>query len=403
MPNLSDKELDNLFKTAAEQSEGDAALPEWSDMTKRLDEAKRADTLIAVRSAVTGSVLLLVVTTMIWMGVSTDNENNVINNITTDPTGSTGNSVYSQQAKEATNNPLQAASSSIQSTVAASSLNASKPVHHVVSPGSKDIQGSSSLVVGDQPASESSAWEATRSDESHPEVHIDQHELNDSVLVEAVENESLKETTEHGSEKKPKEVRANQRSLSIKLTISPDYSTVESSKPGQLGINYGILFEYPLGKHISIAGGLIRAKKIYSAVDVEYNGYPSDRVTGDCRMWDIPLIVYYNFSPGKTWSVYSGIGISSYLMSQENYVYYVDGSYGNTYTYYQSVEGKNNEWFSILNLSIGFEKKLNDRFAFQLEPFYKAPLASVGEGDVSLASFGAFLNLKYSFLKETSK
>jgi hypothetical protein len=114
-------------------------------------------------------------------------------------------------------------------------------------------------------------------------------------------------------------------------------------------------------------------------------------------MWDVPVMLYYTFSPERTWSVYAGLGASSYLMSKENYIYYVEGGYGNVYTYEQTIRGKNNEWFSMLNLSIGLNKQLNTRWAIQLEPFYKAPLAGVGEGDVSLASFGAFFNLKYNF------
>ena len=41
------------------------------------------------------------------------------------------------------------------------------------------------------------------------------------------------------------------------------------------------------------------------------------------------------------------------------------------------------------------QKRLSNQFSLELEPFLKAPLAGVGEGEVSLASFGAFFNLKF--------
>lgn len=52
----------------------------------------------------------------------------------------------------------------------------------------------------------------------------------------------------------------------------------------------------------------------------------------------------------------------------------------------------------MLNISMIVQKKLNNRFALELEPFLKAPLAGIGEGEVSLVSLGAFLNLHFDIL-----
>src|SRR5690606_37945341 len=75
------------------------------------------------------------------------------------------------------------------------------------------------------------------------------------------------------------------RGFAVKLAVSPDYSTVKSIQPDKLGVNYGLLVEYNLTKNISVATGLMRANKFYSAHDGEYYGQASDRVDGDCRMW----------------------------------------------------------------------------------------------------------------------
>jgi len=55
----------------------------------------------------------------------------------------------------------------------------------------------------------------------------------------------------------------------------------------------------------------------------------------------------------------------------------------------------NKEWFKVMNVSLILQKKLNNRFYFEFEPFLKAPLAGVGEGEVSLVSLGAFFNLRF--------
>ena len=111
-------------------------------------------------------------------------------------------------------------------------------------------------------------------------------------------------------------------------------------------------------------------------------------------MWDIPINVYYNFPSRKQFSFYASAGLSSYLMNEENYVFYVESSYG-TYDYPMQVKGENNEWFKTLNVSAGMQYRMNRIFSLQFEPTLKAPLAGVGEGEVSLVSLGAFLNLRY--------
>jgi hypothetical protein len=88
------------------------------------------------------------------------------------------------------------------------------------------------------------------------------------------------------------------------------------------------------------------------------------------------------------------MGFSSYIMLSEDYVYHVDNPYGSD-VYYQSVSRENNEWFKILNASVVLQKRLNDKFSLELEPYLKAPLAGVGEGEVSLVSLGAFFNVRY--------
>ena len=135
-------------------------------------------------------------------------------------------------------------------------------------------------------------------------------------------------------------------------------------------------------------------KKYSSDQEVTYGKYTADRMVGACEILDIPLNVYYRFRPHLKTSFYAGIGFSSYIMLQEDYTYTVDYSSGSRdYSYY--IEGKNNEWFKMLNLSVGMQYQIAPRFYLQAEPFLKAPLAGVGEWDVQLSSMGIFLGVKY--------
>jgi hypothetical protein len=219
----------------------------------------------------------------------------------------------------------------------------------------------------------------------------------DSLKIKEIRKEE--DVTDQAAEKLASEQQEEKPAFSrfaIKLAIGPDYTMVESATPNSVGTNYGLLFEYRLNKYWSVATGGIWSKKIYSAYDVEYNGYNADWVDGDCRMWDIPINVYYNFSSSKSFSFYASIGLSSYLMNEENYVYYVETPYG-TYDYPGQVKGENNEWFKTFNISAGMQFRMSQQFSLQFEPTLKAPLAGVGEGEVSLVSLGAFFNLRYEF------
>lgn len=449
MQNQSDQELDDLFKRAAEQSEGDSAMPDWTDMNNRLDQAERTGFFWQNKTVITGSILGFAVVVLVWWGLET--------RFAKDEVQATAKQVQDSKGIDKKDSEEDA---SLQSIDSRSSKDEASDTHFGISGKDNDrsISGSGkvelvsesnsfsksekiSVLSGNSKRTEdvkiSTELKGERNNEAKisreeekslsvvgiseegREIKIEEQQLiempnmvainsnqaglilTDSVTLEedlvSKPEEHVTDDNKEGKDKDDESAKAY-RGFAVKLAVSPDYSTVKSVQPNKLGVNYGLLVEYHLTKNISVATGLIRANKFYSARDVEYYGQASDRVDGDCRMWDVPVMLYYHFSPSQTWSLYAGLGASSYLMSKENYIYYVEGGYGNVYTYEQAIRGKNNEWFSMLNLSVGLNKQLNTRWAIQLEPFYKAPLAGVGEGDVSLASFGAFFNLKYNFL-----
>jgi hypothetical protein len=220
------------------------------------------------------------------------------------------------------------------------------------------------------------------------------------VKQEVISNDSLLVKVE----KKPdeKSSRNTGKALQLKMAISPDFSSIGMTKSEGVGVNYGILLGYSWNSRWSVYTGAIYSRKIYTTTDIEdpyttsggYD-YPVNELAGDCRVIDIPVNVYYTFFPERSISLKAGLGFSSYIMLNEDYTYHVDNPYGND-TYYQNVERENNEWFSMLNISVAVQKQINDRFAFEFEPFLKAPLAGVGEGEVSLVSLGAFLNLRFT-------
>ena len=235
-------------------------------------------------------------------------------------------------------------------------------------------------------------------------VHQTAGEHNIKTVIDSVDEITIQEEKINKREEKTDQKDSVARKsilarFAIKATVAPDFSSDRFKTTDKMGLNYGLIVEYFLIEKFSVSTGALWSRKFYSAEDVEYSGYHADRAYGDCRMWDIPLNLNYYFTPSKSYSFFASAGLSSYLMNEENYDFEVDTNQG-TNTYPKKYVNENKEWFKTLNVSVGLQKQINTRLVIQVEPFMKVPLAGVGEGNISLASFGSFFSLRYHFLSK---
>ena len=200
------------------------------------------------------------------------------------------------------------------------------------------------------------------------------------------------------------EKQAVSHSWFVKLPVSPDFSSINYTTPGKPGINIGLLGEYSVSRHFSVSTGAIYSKKLYDSKnpDKSYSSggwtAKAKSLNGDCRVLDIPINVTYYFFPESKTNLFVTLGSSSYIMLKEKYVYTVWANQRD-YQYEENFSHKNNEWFSMLNISIGVQRRIGEHFFVQAEPFLKAPMSGVGEGKVNLVSTGVFFSLKYKLGK----
>jgi len=187
----------------------------------------------------------------------------------------------------------------------------------------------------------------------------------------------------------------------VKMAISPDYSSIDYGSAGKTGINFGPMVEYGISPRFSISTGAIWSKKLYDQENPEKTygqggGYPvkASMLNGDCRIIDIPLNVTYYMLPGRKTNLFVTVGSSSYIMLDEEYIYTVSRN-SRDYEYVETYSNENNEWFSMLNLSVGVQHQVAKRWFVQGEPFLKAPMKGVGAGKVNLVSAGVFVSVKY--------
>lgn len=163
----------------------------------------------------------------------------------------------------------------------------------------------------------------------------------------------------------------------------------------------GFLAGYHLTKKLSVQTGFFAGSKKYVAGKNDYKAKEGSywstvditRVDANCRVFEIPLALRYDFNPSGKWNTFAGAGLSSYIMDKEDYEYEYT-RFGYPYQAKANYTG-NQHFFSVVRISGGVERKLSDQFSFGINPGLAIPLAGVGDGQVKLFSTEVLLSLKY--------
>ena len=117
------------------------------------------------------------------------------------------------------------------------------------------------------------------------------------------------------------------------------------------------------------------------------------KIDAACTVYEIPVSIRYNVLQKKSLNIYTGLGLSSYIMKKEDYdIYFIKNN--TEYSWAYNYTG-NQAFLSTFILTVGTEKKLTDKIYLQLEPFVSIPLKGVGEGSVKLFSAALQLGIKY--------
>jgi len=177
------------------------------------------------------------------------------------------------------------------------------------------------------------------------------------------------------------------------LIVAPDLSTVKMQSVKGVGTTFGVLLGYQFNRRWAVeTGAYLDHKKYYT--DGEYfkqkNTNPSYKllnVDGYCNMWEIPINVRYNLSSGPTTKWFAAAGVSTYLMTRENYISKIQTG---TWTYDSpwDIKKPSQYWFSVVNLSVGFEQKIGRIGNLRLEPYLRIPLKGMGTGSLPIMSAG---------------
>ena len=181
-----------------------------------------------------------------------------------------------------------------------------------------------------------------------------------------------------------------------------DATTVKFRYAEKASLTGGMIIGYHFNRHWSIHTGALYTRKNYKMAGNDFKApagswvanYKLETVDGFCTMWEIPLLARYTFdTKTKTRAFVSG-GLSSYLMTRENYnyFYYYNGLPIRRNANYP--DGKTHP-FSILKLSAGWIREVNKSASLVVEPFANLPLNGLGFGSAKLSSFGIYFSYQF--------
>lgn len=231
-------------------------------------------------------------------------------------------------------------------------------------------------------------------------VKTEQTKEQETIAVAQKKNDA-DEITEQPADKisaprKQKNKKGN--GLFFSVSAGPEIGKVGSGS-GTVKPAFGIGIGYAFNKRLSIQTGFYSVRKIYTAAGDDYNApdwwqqyYPNlEEVNADCKVYEIPLVASYNFTTGKKSYFFGSFGLSSYLMKKESYVYHYKTNAGQYRVGNRVFNNDNKHFFSIVNLGLGYERKLTSAFSFTVSPYVKLPLSGVGFGKVKLNSGGIMI------------
>lgn len=192
--------------------------------------------------------------------------------------------------------------------------------------------------------------------------------------------------------------------FSIGLVLGPDMSTAgDFSNFYNPGSKIGFTLNYNFNKDWGVSIGAIRSKVNYKAGSGEYdapsaywyNGIEADQTKAQCVLIDIPINLSYRFLQRDDSRLYTGVGLSTYIMLNEDYRF----SYKNEQPGFPqrwNEQTGTTHFMSNANISLGYEYDISNAVSLRAEPFLRMPIREVGWGNVDLYSVGTLFSMNYN-------
>ncbi|MEP6700632.1 MAG: hypothetical protein ABJA85_04930, partial [Bacteroidota bacterium] len=233
--------------------------------------------------------------------------------------------------------------------------------------------------------------------------NVDQSVTNNvtTQINDAAKKEKIT-ALQNPAEKPVKIKKTKKSSFSLNFSAGPDVSNTGLSKPGKMNLLAGLGLGYTYKEKFTIRTGFYAGNKVYTASPGDYHPpsrfyyyYPNlEKIDANCRVYEIPISLSYNFGHTRKQNWFVSSGVSSYLMKRETYNYFYKAAPTEpTITRKRTLLGVNKHYFSVLTLSAGYQKNISKSVSLTVEPYFKLPVGGIGYGKVKLNSSGVMFTI----------
>jgi outer membrane protein with beta-barrel domain len=202
--------------------------------------------------------------------------------------------------------------------------------------------------------------------------------------------------------KRPAPFAQSSKGFYVGFLAGPDISAVKFQSVNQVGFSLGAIVGYRFNKNLALETGILWDKKYYYSKGEYFNkdqaGIPYNilSLNGSCNMFEIPVNLRYDFATETNHGFFVKAGLSTYLMKKESYSYITE-RYGNRHEGDTTYNNASQNYFSVLQLSAGYELAVSGKTKISIEPYVKIPLMGIGVGGMPISSAGLYLGITHSF------
>jgi hypothetical protein len=235
---------------------------------------------------------------------------------------------------------------------------------------------------------------------SNPVANSSKPEGNEQLKIVDIKSQTLPIVENKGKKEKSKIKKGGH--FFFTLSTGPDASFAGGEKFGTTKFITGGGIGYSFSNRLTLRTGFYTGRKVYTASSDAYHPpaefytyYPYlEKVDADCKVYEIPISLSYNFGHSTKQNWFAGVGLSSLVMKKEVYNYaYKYSAAGTLYHRKWTVNNENNHFLSTLTLSGGYQRNISKHISIMAEPYLKLPLTGVGYGKVKLNSGGVLFSI----------
>ncbi|OAV44546.1 outer membrane beta-barrel protein [Lewinella sp. 4G2] len=171
---------------------------------------------------------------------------------------------------------------------------------------------------------------------------------------------------------------------------------------------FGASLEYHVSNKFSLGVGAFYNKVSYLTEEKNFStkdefwdlndGLRPNEIRGECQILEIPVSVNYYLNGAANNSLYFSAGASTYLLLKEEYNVFYDPGFDPIKSNWD-VNGENQHYLGMGHFSMGYQLRLKGRSALRVETYVQTPFTGIGEGSVKLLTAGVSAAYQFDFKK----